>query len=160
MVASPKNEKSGTLIPTKAFVDGMLESGDYEAKYVLAPHQALPRRPHLLGTPERKLFHQGRRCSRNTEKAQNRRLCHLEFSAFSFQRSRTDESPDGQNRRNGPSLHGPKARQSRQHEQTFKTRNPGKESSCCQAVPGVTSTWSMNRFESNSTSSWEKTATT
>lgn len=34
MVASPKNEKSGTLIPTKAFVDGMLESGDYEAEYV------------------------------------------------------------------------------------------------------------------------------
>jgi hypothetical protein len=34
MVASPKNERSGTLIPTKAFVDGMLENGDYEAEYV------------------------------------------------------------------------------------------------------------------------------
>lgn len=34
MVASPKNEKSGTLIPTKAFVEGMLESGDYEAEYI------------------------------------------------------------------------------------------------------------------------------
>lgn len=34
MVGSPKNERSGTLIPTKAFVDGMLESGDYEAEYL------------------------------------------------------------------------------------------------------------------------------
>ena len=34
MVASPKNERSGTLIPTKAFVDGMLENGDYESEYV------------------------------------------------------------------------------------------------------------------------------
>ena len=34
MVASPKKERSGTLIPTKAFVDGMLESGDYEAAYI------------------------------------------------------------------------------------------------------------------------------
>ncbi|PBC74818.1 flavodoxin family protein [Fibrobacter intestinalis] len=34
MVASPKNEKSGTLVPTKAFVDGMLANGDYEAEYV------------------------------------------------------------------------------------------------------------------------------
>ena len=34
MVASPKQEKSGTLVPTRAFVDGMLANGDYEAEYV------------------------------------------------------------------------------------------------------------------------------
>ena len=34
MVASPKNERSGTLIPTKAFVEGLEENGDYETEYL------------------------------------------------------------------------------------------------------------------------------
>jgi putative NADPH-quinone reductase len=34
MVASPKNERSGTLIPTKAFVQGLEENGDYETEYL------------------------------------------------------------------------------------------------------------------------------
>ena len=34
MVASPKKERSGTLIPTKAFVEGILENGDFEAEYI------------------------------------------------------------------------------------------------------------------------------
>jgi len=34
MVGSPKNEKSGTLIPTQAFVDGLLSSGEYECEYI------------------------------------------------------------------------------------------------------------------------------
>jgi putative NADPH-quinone reductase len=34
MVASPKNERSGTLIPTKAFVQGLEENGDYETEYI------------------------------------------------------------------------------------------------------------------------------
>ncbi len=34
MVASPKNERSGTLVPTEAFVNGMLSSGKYESEYI------------------------------------------------------------------------------------------------------------------------------
>ena len=34
MVASPKNEKSGTLIPTKAFVQGLEENGTFETEYI------------------------------------------------------------------------------------------------------------------------------
>lgn len=34
MVASPKNERSGTLIPTKAFVEGILEGGQFESEYI------------------------------------------------------------------------------------------------------------------------------
>ena len=34
MVASPKKERSGTLIPTKAFVQGLEENGDYETEYL------------------------------------------------------------------------------------------------------------------------------
>ena len=34
MVARPKNERSGTLIPTKAFVEGLEESGEYESEYL------------------------------------------------------------------------------------------------------------------------------
>lgn len=34
MVASPKNERSGTLIPTKAFVDGIVECGGFESEYI------------------------------------------------------------------------------------------------------------------------------
>ena len=34
MVASPKNERSGTLIPTKAFVQGLEENGDFETEYI------------------------------------------------------------------------------------------------------------------------------
>ena len=34
MVASPKNERSGTLIPTKAFVEGLEQNGDYETEYL------------------------------------------------------------------------------------------------------------------------------
>ncbi|MBQ7158066.1 MAG: flavodoxin family protein [Treponema sp.] len=34
MVGSPKNERSGTLVPTNAFVDGMMASGDYENEYI------------------------------------------------------------------------------------------------------------------------------
>ena len=34
MVASPKNERSGTLIPTKAFVEGLEQNGDYETEYI------------------------------------------------------------------------------------------------------------------------------
>lgn len=34
MVASPKNERSGTLVPTNAFVEGMLEGGEFESEYI------------------------------------------------------------------------------------------------------------------------------
>lgn len=34
MVASPKNERSGTLLPTSAFVEGMVASGQYESEYI------------------------------------------------------------------------------------------------------------------------------
>ena len=34
MVASPKNERSGTLIPTKAFVQGLEENGNFETEYI------------------------------------------------------------------------------------------------------------------------------
>ena len=34
MVASPKRERSGTLIPTKAFVEGLEQNGDYETEYI------------------------------------------------------------------------------------------------------------------------------
>lgn len=34
MVASPKNERSGTLIPTNAFVEGILEGGEFESEYI------------------------------------------------------------------------------------------------------------------------------
>jgi len=34
MVASPKNERSGTLVPTEAFVNGMLSTGNYESEYI------------------------------------------------------------------------------------------------------------------------------
>ncbi|MCQ2054038.1 MAG: flavodoxin family protein [Fibrobacter sp.] len=34
MVASPKCERSGTLIPTKAFVEGLEQNGNYETEYV------------------------------------------------------------------------------------------------------------------------------
>ncbi len=34
MVASPKRERSGTLIPTKAFVEGIEQNGDYETEYI------------------------------------------------------------------------------------------------------------------------------
>lgn len=34
MVASPKNERSGTLVPTEAFVEGMTASGRFESEYV------------------------------------------------------------------------------------------------------------------------------
>lgn len=34
MVASPKNEKSGTLVPTKAFVQGIEDNGTFETEYI------------------------------------------------------------------------------------------------------------------------------
>ena len=34
MVGSPKNERSGTLVPTNAFVEGMMASGEYESEYI------------------------------------------------------------------------------------------------------------------------------
>lgn len=34
MVCSPKNERSGTLIPTKAFVEGMEQNGDFDTEYI------------------------------------------------------------------------------------------------------------------------------
>ena len=34
MVASPMNERSGTLIPTKAFVEGLEQNGNYETEYI------------------------------------------------------------------------------------------------------------------------------
>jgi len=34
MVGSPKNERSGTLVPTNAFVEGMMESQKYETEYI------------------------------------------------------------------------------------------------------------------------------
>ena len=55
MVASPKRERSGTLIPTKAFVEGLEQNGDYETEYIFIDKMNMSIRQNLIAS-RRKLF--------------------------------------------------------------------------------------------------------